>query len=539
VEVATRPNEHPADPQAEPERGRGLQHKWKVLICVVFGIFMVILDTTVVNVAFPTLRAEYGASLAAAQWIVSVYVLALGISTPLAGFLADRFGIKRMYAFGLGLFVAGSVLSGIAPSLGFLVVARAIQATGGGIAVPLGTAILYSTFPPSEQGMALGYFGVALLTAPALGPILGGVLVDAGAWRWIFFINVPVGLTGVFLARRWLRERRAERSARIDIPGLALSCVAFGALLYAASTAAARGWTAAPVLAWFGVGAAALAGFVAVELFVAADPLLDFRLFGDRTFLLATLIGWVTVLALFGAEFLMPVYLQSLRGKTALETGVILLPLAVTAAIATPLAGRLYDRIGPRVLVLFGFSVLLVNTWQLSQIEADTSTGYIAFLMSLRGLALGCTVQTTFATALGTVPPMRLARGSSLINATRYVVQSIGVAVLATVLASSVSPQVRALEQRIEGNPQALHGGGYSLCRPAAEAAIPLTNAAPRPSAALLDRACDEQLLGFERAYRLTFWIALVAIAIGAFLPGWPGAWSGRGQGGARAAPAH
>ncbi len=518
-----------------PEPERGLRHKWKVLICVVFGVFMVILDTTVVNVAFPTLREEFGASLAASQWIVSVYVLALGISTPLAGFLADRFGIRRMYLTGLGLFVLGSALCGFAPSLGFMVFARALQAVGGGIAVPLGTALLYSTFPPSEQGTALGYFGVAVLVAPAMGPVLGGVLVDAGLWRWIFFVNLPIGALGIFLGLRWLREGKRQQRATLDVPGLVLSCIAFGTLLYAASTAAEVGWDAPGVMAGFVVGGVALAAFAFVELRVARDPLLDFSLFRNPIFVVATLIGYATVLALFGAEFLLPVYLQALRGQTALQTGLILLPLALSAAVMTPIAGRLFDRIGPRALVVTGFSLLMVNTWQLSRITADTPFSTIAWLMAVRGLALGCTVQTTFATALGTVPLPRLARGSSLINATRYVVQAVGVAILATVLASSVSPEVRAAERAAErrGDIRSAEGGaGAGLCTAGAGG----TGGRPVGDAAAAQgvdraRACREHLIGFERAYRLTFWIAGAALLIGLFLPGWPGAWTGRGHG--------
>jgi EmrB/QacA subfamily drug resistance transporter len=533
--------------------GSGLAYKWKVLISVVFGIFMIILDTTVVNVAFQTLRREFGASLTDAQWVLSVYVLALGITTPLSGFLADRFGLKRVYIGGLALFTFGSVLCGFAPSLGFLIAARVVQGIGGGMAQPLGPALLYRTFPTEEQGMALGFFGIALVVAPALGPILGGLLVDAGLWRWIFFINLPVGILGVILASRLLRAERPERTPALDPLGLVTAVVGFGAVLYGATRAAELGWTSPTVLTAFGVGVTSLAIFTVVELFVAREPLLDLRLFRNPTFLTASLIGYVSVLALFGAEFLMPVYLQALRGRTALETGLLLLPLAIASGIAAPLAGRFYDRVGPRPIVAAGFALLVVNTWQLAQIRADTPIWFIALLLALRGLALGMTVQTTFATALGSVPPRMLPRGSSLINSTRFVVQSLGVAILATVLASALSPEVRA-QGAAAGEGGAPGEASFGLCEtPGVPAADNLPPAARDQLAGLpadqrdaaageiragVQQACDENIVGFERTYTVTFYAALVALAISLFLPGWPGRWLGRASLQGRPAPA-
>src|SRR5215213_2277815 len=190
---------------------KGLEQKWKVLIAVMFGIFMIILDSTVVNIAFQTLRREFGATLADAQWVLSIYVLSLGVTTPVSGYLADRFGIKRIYLLGLAIFVIGSFFCGLAPSLGWLISARALQGFGGGIAQPLGPAQLYRAFPPKEQGTALGYFGIALVVAPALGPILGGFLIDLNLWRGIFFINIPIGIIGITLAYKLLKGTREAR----------------------------------------------------------------------------------------------------------------------------------------------------------------------------------------------------------------------------------------------------------------------------------------------------------------------------------------
>ena len=524
----------PAPPEVSAPRG-GIEYKWKVLMTVIFGIFMVILDTTVVNVAFQTLRAEFGATLNDSQWIISIYVLSLGICTPLSGYLADRFGIKRVYLGGLAIFVIGSFLCGIAPNLWFLIGARALQGFGGGVALPLGIALLLSSFPVAEQGAALGFFGIAALTAPAVGPLLGGWLVDQNLWRFIFFINPPIGIIGVLLGTRFLRERKSERKPSLDLLGLVTEIIGFGSVLYGASLAANGDWTSPNVLTWFAIGAVGLIAFAVVELYIAKEPLLDIRLFQKRTFLNASLLGYVSVVALFGAEFLLPVYLQALRGRTAFETGLILLPMAITGAIFSVIAGRLYDRLGPRPLVGIGFGILLVNTWQLSQLQADTAISWIVFLLVLRGIALGLTVQTTLITALSVVPMRQLARGSSLSNATRNVVQSVGVALLATVLASTLSPEVQALETQFLSAPPKVGAAPVAICGTqtatlASASGNPSGGGTPLPAGAfaLIARACKESVLGFERAYTVTFYASLIALVLGLMLPGWPFKWAGR-----------
>src|SRR5690242_815838 len=285
---------------------KGLDQKWKVLISVMFGIFMIILDSTVVNIALPTLRRAYGASLADVQWVISIYVLSLGITTPVSGFLADRFGIKRVYLFGLAMFVVGSVLCGVSPSLGWLVVARALQGFGGGVSQPLGPAQLYRAFPPKEQGTALGYFGIVLVFAPALGPILGGWLVDANLWRLIFFINIPIGIIGVFLGSRFLLDYQVERKPKFDPLGFITAVIGFGSVLYAATIAESNGWTGSTTLIALGIGILALALHVVIELYLVKEPMTSLRLFGSPIFLNAALVGYVATIALFSAEFLMP-----------------------------------------------------------------------------------------------------------------------------------------------------------------------------------------------------------------------------------------
>jgi EmrB/QacA subfamily drug resistance transporter len=489
------------------------------MITVAVGVWMIVLDSTVVNVAFPTLRRTFGVGIDQAQWVISIYVLALGIATPLAGFLADRFGMKRVYGLGLTIFVVGSLFSGLAPNFPTLVAARALQGLGGGIAQPLSVAMLFMAFPPREQGHAFGIFGIVMVGAPALGPIVGGLLVDRELWRWIFFINIPIGLLGIGLAALLLRPHAQRDLGPLNPLSVVTAAVGFGCVLYGSSVAARHGWSSAHVLGTLGVGAAALATFALIELHFSREPLLDLRLFTDRTFLKANVVGYVAVLALFGAEFLMPVYLQVLRGHTALQAGLILLPIAIAAGTMNPIAGRLFDKIGPRALVVSGSLLLLVNSWQFARLTATTAIQTLLVLLALRGMAISLIMQATFTTALRAVSHRSVPRASSLVNSTRFIAQALGVALLATVLGSAVSRDVQAMQE--EQGRESLAGAPAGLCGDAGREHSQVPDVRRQ-------KACEENLQGLRRAYMVTFYAALVALVMGAFLPGWPSKWTGR-----------
>ncbi len=284
-----------------------------------------------------------------------------------------------------------------------------------------------------------------------------------------------------------------------------------------------------------------------IELYLVKEPMSSLRLFSNPVFLNAALVGYVATIALFSAEFLMPIYLQAFRGRTALETGYILLAVAATSGVATPLAGRLYDKIGPRMNLVVGFLLLCINTWQLTKLEATTPISYLIFLLALRGLAVGLTLQTSFVAALSSVPLNNLPRGSSLLNSTRFVVQAVSVAALATVFSSSISADVRAQQDKLqESQTSASASTRFGVCEtpgvraeqnlpPGVDASLAslsdsMADAAKTNILSTLKSACAQSIKGFENAYRITFFAAIGALILGAFLPGWPGKWGGRGS---------
>lgn len=464
------------------------QYKWQVVVSVVFGTFMVIMDATVVNVALKTLQNTFDTSISQVQWIISGYALALGIVTPLSGFLGDRFGIKRIWLVCLTLFVIGSALCATAPSIEWLIAFRVLQGLGGGAALPLGTAMLFSAFPPQERGLALGIFGIPLVMAPALGPVLGGYFVEYLDWRLIFLINIPIGGVGIWIASQLLREQKGQGKQRFDLFGTIFSFVGFGALLYGLSSGSQDGWGATNVVVSIAVGVVGLIAFGVVEL-SRTDGLVDLRLFKSPVFAMSNMVGWITTIAFFGAEFLLPLYLQVIRGLTALETGLLLLPLALFSGFLIPFTGKLYDKIGARPIVATGFILLVINTWQLSQIQLDTSLWFIGFLLALRGVALACVIQPVQAVALAQVASPKLPRASSLVNSSRQVFQALGVAALATILQNS------------------LNGAQLPAGRPDPQAIAAFQQA---------------YLKGLENAYLLTFWVAAGAVVLALALPGWP-----------------
>ena len=336
---------------------------------------MSVLDQTVVNIAIPRLQNAFGADIHSVQWVITAYLLTQGAMTPTASYLANNVGIKRSFILSLIAFTLGSLLCGLSWSLPMLILFRVVQGLGGAVLLPLAFTMLFREFAPGERGLALGTLGIPTLLAPALGPILGGYIVTFASWQLIFFINIPIGIVAVILATLFLREARAPERSRFDLTGFITAAYGLAALLYAFSETTTAGWGSVKVLGFLFSGALSLIAFIAIELTTAhrgGQPLLDLRLFTNRSFAAGNIALVFVIFGLFGSFFLIPIYLQVLRGQSAFQAGLILLPQALAAMVSVVVGGRLVDRIGVKAVVIPGLLLLAFATWQLTFITLNS-----------------------------------------------------------------------------------------------------------------------------------------------------------------------
>lgn len=437
--------------QATKQGGR-LGYKWIVAMVVIIGVFMSILDQTIVNIAIPRLQAAFGADIHSVQWVLTAYILTLGVVTPTSAFFSDRLGIKRYYVISLAAFTTGSALCGLAWNLPALIFFRILQGIGGAALFPMSITLLFREFPPHERGMAMGVFGIPALLGPALGPTLGGYLVTYTDWQAIFYINVPVGIIGVLLASALLRETREETHTSFDFPGFVFAAIGLGSLLYGLSDASTDGWGSTRVLGFLIGGLLCLIIFVIVEIMVAnsgRQPLLDLRLFRNGPFRNSTIANIFVVFSLFGGIFLFPIYLQNIRAQSAFQAGMLLLPQAIASMVSVIVGGRLVDRLGVRAVMIPGLLLLAFTTWQFSFITVYSPYWWLQTMFIIRGLALGACIQPLTVAGLSEIGPRQLPQASSINTVTRSVSSSLGIAVLATLVQTQTQVHFARLAEQV------------------------------------------------------------------------------------------
>jgi EmrB/QacA subfamily drug resistance transporter len=409
------------------------------LIAIVVGIFMVILDGTAVNVALPRLQEDFNlANLSLVQWTVIGYALAQAAVIPLAGWLSDRFGAKKVFLISVGLFTIGSGLCALANSVEMLITFRIIQGLGGGVVVPIAMAFIYRLSPPGKVGVVMGMMGIPILLGPALGPVVGGWLVEYHSWHWIFLINLPIGIIGIILGIRTLPNIQRQSVASLDLLGMLLGPLAFAALVYGVSSGGIdpitgqSTWTSAETLIGSGVGIVALILFIIVEL-NRKNPLLELRVFGSGNFTKGIIVQWISQVAMFGTMFLVPLFLQQAHGYTPLETGLIMLPQALASGLFMPIGGKLSDRFGARPLVVAGMVLTAIATLLLSNISGESGVGTVMLPLALLGAGMGLFMMPLNNHLIQSAPQNLVGRVTSLTNAAQQVMMSFAIAILMTI----------------------------------------------------------------------------------------------------------
>ena len=416
-----------------------------VAAVVIVGVIMSVLDMTIVNVALETLSRELNSSLDTIQWVATAYLLSVAIVIPLTGWATERWGSKRVWMTCVFLFGVGSALCGLAWSASSLIFFRVLQGIGGGMIMPVGMSVMAQTAGPKRIGRVMSVVGVPMLLGPILGPVLGGLIVDNASWRWIFYVNVPVAILALFLARRFLHADHGRADAgRLDWRGLLLLSPGLGLIVFGLSESESHGGFAHPIV--FGpvvVGLALTAAFV-VHALHAKRPLIDVTLFKKPAFAAAAATTTLLGGALFGAMIILPLYYQVDRGEPALTAGLLMAPQGLGAAMVMPIAGRLTDRLGGGRVAVVGLLILTLATLPYAFITADSPYWLLAGLLVIRGMGLGSTMMPTMAAAYAILTPAQVPRATSALNVTRQIGGSLGTAVLAVLLQHQIRVQLGA-----------------------------------------------------------------------------------------------
>ncbi|RJQ26078.1 MAG: DHA2 family efflux MFS transporter permease subunit [Peptococcaceae bacterium] len=403
-----------------------------ILTTLVIGLSMDLLDMTIVNVAISKLMHVFNADVNKIQWVVTAYMMTIGIIIPITAYLADTFGIKKIFIASMILFTAGSALCGLAWSLNTLIIFRIIQGIGGGMIMPLGISIVYKIFPEEKRGLAMGIIGLPLFVAPAIGPVLGGYIVEYTDWRLIFLINIPVGILAILLSAIVLKEFE-KYHLKLDFVGFIFSAVGLGSLLLALSNGPTEGWDTPYVVYLLVTSGFLLTLFILWEL-NHPQPLLELRLFSNFAFCSSMLLTVFSIMAIMGSLFLIPVFLQNLKWYGPLKTGLLLLPEALSAALIMPVSGLLVNKLRPVAFSVPAVTLVTYATFALTKLELQSSDTNLIWLLIILGIGLGLGMVPIMTVGLNAAPPRLTGQATSLLNIVRQVGSSFSIAILATVI---------------------------------------------------------------------------------------------------------
>ncbi|HCY6877552.1 TPA: DHA2 family efflux MFS transporter permease subunit [Staphylococcus aureus] len=428
--------------------GEGVS-RGKILAALLFGMFIAILNQTLLNVALPKINTEFNISASTGQWLMTGFMLVNGILIPITAYLFNKYSYRKLFLVALVLFTIGSLICAISMNFPIMMVGRVLQAIGAGVLMPLGSIVIITIYPPEKRGAAMGTMGIAMILAPAIGPTLSGYIVQNYHWNVMFYGMFIIGIIAILVGFIWFKLYQYTTNPKAEIPGIIFSTIGFGALLYGFSEAGNKGWGSVEIETMFAIGIIFIILFVIRELRMKA-PMLNLEVLKFPTFTLTTVINMVVMMSLYGGMILLPIYLQNLRGFSALDSGLLLLPGSLIMGLLGPFAGKLLDTIGLKPLAIFGIAVMTYATWELTKLNMDTPYMTIMGIYVLRSFGMAFIMMPMVTAAINALPGRLASHGNAFLNTMRQLAGSIGTAILVTVMTTQTTQHLSAFGEELD-----------------------------------------------------------------------------------------
>lgn len=425
-----------------------------ILSVLMIGAFIAFLNNTLLNIALPSIMIELEIDTATVQWLTTGFMLVNGVMIPATAFLIEKYTVRRLFLVAMGLFTIGTVISGMAHTFPVLLGGRMLQASGSAIMMPLLMNVMLAAFPVEKRGAAMGSFGIVMITAPAIGPTLSGWLVEHYSWRMLFDVVLPIALLTLVISIFKLKDVTGQRSIKLDILSLILSSIGFGGLLYGFSNAGDRGWDDPVVYGTIIAGAIGLILFIIRQLKMD-EPMLEFRIYKYPMFALSSAIAIVIAVAMFSAMILMPIYVQTIRGISPIDSGLLMLPGAIVMGIMSPITGRLFDKYGARALAVIGLTITVVTSYFFSKISMDTAYSTLVLLYTFRMFGMSMVMMPVMTNGLNQLPAINNPHGTAMNNTLQQVSGAIGSALLVSVMNNRRDDKIEDLLANGAGNVEA------------------------------------------------------------------------------------
>ena len=427
-------------PQAQVQFGKGVTLP-KIIAALMTGMFVAILNQTLINVALPVMINDFSISTSTAQWLTTGFMLVNGILVPVSAYLNQKFSYRQLFLFAMVFFTIGSIICALSVNFPMMMTGRVIQAVGAGILMPLGTNVFMTVFPPEKRGAAMGMMGIAFILAPAIGPTLTGWVIQNYHWNIMFYGMSVIGTISIIIGLFWFKIYQPLRNPKLDVPGVIFSSLGFGSLLYGFSEAGNKGWDSGIVITTMIIGIFFVILFIYREMSMKV-PMMDLRALKYSGFSFTLLINVIVTMSLFGGMLLLPVYLQSIRGFSPLDSGLLLLPGSLLMGLMGPISGRLLDKIGIRPITIFGLLIMTYATWELTKLSMDTSYGHILSIYILRSFGMSFIMMPIMTAGMNALPQRMIPHGNAISNTVRQLAGSIGTAVLVTVMTQQTTAHI-------------------------------------------------------------------------------------------------